>query len=305
MIQRERYGTLVSLVGVLCNLVLFAAKLAMALAVNSAAALSDAFNNLADAGCSLTLAIGFYAAGKAPDERHPFGHGRVEYIAGLIVACLIMATGFGVGKFALERLLHPHPVGWNSFVCFGLIGSMVAKIIMALFYRRANKTLQSPAMQAGVTDSLSDAAVTGVTLLSFVVSGYTVFPVDAVTGLAVAGVIFIVGLKTAGNALDFLLGKIGNPDIERQICELVLATEGIESIHGLTVHEYGPSRKYASAHIELTASMQFSEVHAIVEQAIDSVHQTLKMDIVLLPEPLDAPPKKISTLHNLSASERK
>ncbi|MDR1936137.1 MAG: cation diffusion facilitator family transporter [Candidatus Accumulibacter sp.] len=286
MMQREWYGTLVSLAGVLCNLVLFAVKLAMGLAANSAAVLSDAFNNLTDAGCSLTLAIGFHAAGKAPDERHPFGHGRIEYISGLIVACLIMATGLAVGKFALERLLDPQPVGWNAFVCFGLICTMLVKIVMALFYRRANKTLQSPAIQAGVTDSLSDVAVTGVTLFSFVVSGCTAFPVDAATGLAVAGGIFFAGAKTAVDALDPLLGKRENPVIERQIRELVLATQGIENIHGLTVHDYGPSRKYASAHIEIAASMKFVEVHDAVEQAVDSVRKNLKMDIVLLPEPL-------------------
>jgi cation diffusion facilitator family transporter len=303
--QRERHGILVSLAGALCNLALFAAKLAMALAANSTAILSDAFNNLTDAGCSLTLAIGFHAAGKAPDERHPFGHGRIEYIAGLVVACLIMATGLGVGKFALERLLNPQPVSWNAFVCFGLICTMSVKTIMALFYRRANQTLQSPAIQAGVTDSISDVAVTGVTLLSFAVSGYTTFPVDAAIGLAVAGGIFFAGVKTAVDTLDPLLGKRENPAIERQIRELVLATQGIENIHGLTVHNYGPSRKYASAHIEIAASMKFIEVHDAVEQAVESVRQVLQMDIVLLPEPLEAAAENFPPLRQPFGAERK
>jgi|LQAB01.1.fsa_nt_gi cation diffusion facilitator family transporter len=286
--QREQYGTLVSLAGVLCNLVLFAAKLAIGLAANSAAVLSDAFNNLTDTGSSLALAVGFYMAGKAPDERHPFGHGRIEYIAELIVSFLIMATGFGVGKFALERFLEPQPVKLNSFVICGLGCSVLAKLIMSLFYRRANKILQSTAIQAGIIDSISDAAITGVTLLSFAVAEYTEFPVDAAIGLAVAVAIFCAGIKSAKNAIDPILGKMKDARIEQQIREIVLAIEGIEGMHGLAVHDYGPSRKYASAHIEIVPSMQFSEVHAAMEQAVDSVRQNLNMDIVLFPEPLDS-----------------
>jgi cation diffusion facilitator family transporter len=286
--QREQYGVLVCLAGVLCNLVLFATKLAIALAVNSAAVFSDAFNNLSDAGASLALAAGFYVAGKEPDQRHPFGYGRVEYIAGLVVACLIIITGLGVGKFALERFLEPQPVDVNPFVVCGLACTIVAKFLMSLFYRQANKAIQSTAIQAGATDNFSDAVVTGVTLLSFTITGFTVFPVDAAIGVAVAGVILFAGIKTARDALGHLLGRMETPGIEQQIRGIVLATEGIEGMHGLTVHDYGPFRKYASAHIELAASMKFPEVHTAVEQAIDSVRQILRMDIVLLPEPLDA-----------------
>ncbi|MDR2165558.1 MAG: cation diffusion facilitator family transporter, partial [Zoogloeaceae bacterium] len=142
MIQREQYGVLAGLAGLLCNLALFAVKLALALAANSAAALADAFNNLADAGGSLTLAIGFHAAGKAPDERHPFGHGRMEYVAGLLVAGLIVATGLGAGKLALERLFDPQPVEATPLVVCGLLCSVLVKLLMSLFYRRANETLR-------------------------------------------------------------------------------------------------------------------------------------------------------------------
>jgi cation diffusion facilitator family transporter len=287
MISREQRGVLVSLAGFLCNLVLFAVKLAMALATNSTAVISDAFNNLTDAGSSLALAIGFHMAGKAPDKRHPFGYGRIEYISGLVVACLIMATGFGIGKLALERLFDPGPAEATPLVVCGLLCSLFAKLVMSRFYRRANKTLQSTAIQAGVTDSLSDAAVTGVTLLSFAVARYTTFPVDAAIGLAVAVMILFAGFVTVKEALGLLLGKVESATLEQKIRELVLGTEGIEGVHELTVHDYGPSHKYASAHIELNASMEFSDVHALTEQAIDSVRQVLQMDIVLLPEPLD------------------
>jgi cation diffusion facilitator family transporter len=177
----------------------------------------------------------------------------------------------------------------TPLVVCGLLCSVLVKLLMSLFYRRANETLRSTAIQAGAADSLSDAALTGVTLLSFGAAGCTAFPVDAAVGLAVAAVILLAGFAAAREALDLLLGKVESTALEQRIREIILGTDGIEGMHGLTVHDYGPCRKYVSAHIELDASMKFADVHALLEQAIDSVHRSLQLDIVLLPEPMDAP----------------
>jgi cation diffusion facilitator family transporter len=286
--DREKYGALVSLTGLLCNLFLFAGKLAIAVKINSAAVLAEALNNLTDAVSALALAIGFFVSGKRPDKVNPFGYGRVEYLSGLLIAFFIIATGLEAGKMAGERLLDPHPANPTYLMLFGLLISIFIKLLLGLFYQNANKKLQSQAIQAGLKDSLADAALTGLTLLSLSASSYTTFPIDAVLGFAIAGLIMFTGFVTAKEALRLLLGNRDSSDLELQIRDLVLTTEGIKGIHGLTVHDYGPSRKYATAHVELSATLKFNEVHDLIEQATDSVQQVLKTELVLLPEPLES-----------------
>ena len=285
MSRREYQGAMVGLAGVACNAALAAAKIVMGLSVNSAAVLSDAFNNLTDAAASLVLAVGFLVAGKRPDREHPFGHGRIEYVAGLGVACLNMATGIGIAKFSLERLWHPQAVALSRVVLWGLGLSILAKLLMGAFYYRANKTLRSQAIGAGIADSVSDAAVTAVALWAFFLEGIAPFSLDAGVGFAVAGMIFFGGLTSARKDLTSLLGKAGDEELMRKIREIVLAVDGVTGVHWLTVHDYGPSRKYASAHIEFASSMKFSEVHEALEKATDAARRILSLDLVLLPEP--------------------
>ncbi|MDR1776766.1 MAG: cation diffusion facilitator family transporter [Desulfovibrio sp.] len=283
--NRERYGMLVSLTGLVCNLALFCVKLLMGFAANSAAVISDAFNNLADSASSLTLLAGFSAAGKDADAEHPFGHGRMEYIAALVAAALILSTALGLGKFSLDRILAPEPVHAGPLVIVGLFASIALKLLLYLFYKRANKKLISAAVSAGAADSLADVAVTGVTLFSILVSSHVTFPLDAPVGMAIAVFIFITGLRAAKDALDLLLGKREDAGLEQRIRDLILSTDGIRGIHRLTVHDYGPSRKYASAHIELAPSMNFAEVHAATQRATARVRAALAIDLVLFPEP--------------------
>ncbi|MDR2075925.1 MAG: cation diffusion facilitator family transporter [Desulfovibrio sp.] len=287
MPRREYRGALVGLAGIACNAALAAAKIAMGLSVNSAAVLSDAFNNLTDAAASLVLTAGFLVAGKTPDREHPFGHGRMEYVSGLVVACLIMATGLGMAKFSLERLWHPQSVAASRIVLWGLGLGIVVKLLMGLFYYRANATLRSQAIRAGITDSFSDAAVTAVVLSSFFLEGLAPFSLDAAIGFVVAGIIFCGGFKSAREDLTSILGKAGDDELMRRIREVVLAVDGVTGVHDLTVHDYGPSRKYASAHIECIPSMKFSEVHEALEKATDAARRILSLDLVLLPEPTD------------------
>lgn len=285
MKQREYDGIILGLVGITCNSVLAVIKICMGFSTNSAAVLADAFNNLTDAAASLALAIGFLIAGKTPDAKHPFGYGRMEYISGLIVSGLIMLTGLGIAQLSFERLWQPLPAVVNPLVLAGLGFSAITKIGIALFYRWKNKALQSPAIQAGITDSLSDAAVTGITLGSLLFAEYTPFFLDSTIGFAVAVIIFFTGFKSAKEALSYILGKPVDESLVQNISGLVSSIDGVIGIHTLIVHDYGPSYKYASAHIEFVPTMTFPEVHSAIEKAAEAARQILSVELILFPEP--------------------
>ena len=269
---RRRCGTIAGGMGIFLNVLLFLGKLLAGLATSSVAIVADAVNNLSDAATSIVTLIGFRLAGQEADADHPFGHGRIEYVTGLIVALAILLMGFEVGRSALDSLLHPAQVQ-STPLSLSILGIAIAvKLWMFLFNRSLGRAIGSPAMEATAADSLSDVASTSVVLVSALAGRFVALPIDGLAGLAVALLILKTGWDAARDTLDPLLGRPMDPDLAADIDKLVLSHDKILGIHDLVYHDYGPGRAMMSFHAEVPADGNFLEIHDI----IDHIERELK-----------------------------
>lgn len=290
---RIRAGARAGLVGLICNIVLFAMKFALGVLSGSVAILSDAFNNLTDAISAIAMYAGFVISGRAPDAGHPFGHGRMEYISGLIVSLLVVATGVGVGKTSLEHLWSGGTVELGAYVLPALAASIIVKLAMAVYYRRVDAQIDSAVLRAGVADSLSDAATTGVALVALSLAPYTALPLDGIIGLGVAAMIVRAGVKSMRETIIPLLGVSPDPVLVDELTRTVLAVSGIQGIHGLIVNDYGPSCKIATAHVEITDEMTFTEAAMLAGVATAKVQRELGIEITLHIDPVEVMQRQV------------
>lgn len=268
---RRQYGTLCGIMGILLNLMLFAAKLFAGILSGSIAIMADAFNNLSDAGSSVITLAGFRLAGQKPDPRHPFGHGRFEYLSGLLVSMLILLMGFELAKTSLDKILNPAQVEFNLLTAVILALSVGVKIYMGLYNRAIGKKIDSAAMLATMTDSLGDAVATAAVLICTLLSKVTDLPLDGYCGMAVSLMIFIAGFRSAKETVSPLLGQAPDKEFVEQIEKTVLATPTVSGIHDLIVHDYGPGRKIISLHAEVPADADIWQAHDM----IDNIERTL------------------------------
>lgn len=299
---RGRYGVLGSVVGVICNLLLFAAKFILGAFSNSIAITADAFNNLSDVGSSLVTLVGFKMAAKPADRDHPFGHGRIEYLSGLVVSFFILFVGLEIGKTSLQKIFNPEPVVFSLFVVAGLVLSIFVKLWLGAFNRRLGKKIGSTAMQASAVDSISDVCSTSVTLISVIAARFTSLPVDGVMGVVVAVFILAAGCGIAKDTLNPLLGVKPNPALVKRIQEMVLAYDGILGIHDLIVHDYGPSRRFASVHAEVSVHIDIIHSHDIIDRAERAIAQELNVELVIHLDPIETDCEKTNEMHVLTAS---
>jgi len=268
---RRAYGTLCGILGIVLNLMLFAAKFFAGLLSGSIAMTADAFNNLSDAGSSVITLIGFRLAGQNPDSDHPFGHGRVEYLAGLAVALVILLMGFELLKTSIGKITNPEPIVFHPLALIILAVSILVKLYMFFYNRAVGRNIDSAAMRATGTDCLSDAAATLVVLLSVLIAKLTNLQLDGYFGVLVSLFIFYAGFNAAKETISPLLGQAPDPHLVERITELVLENEEIVGIHDLIVHDYGPGRLMVSLHAEVLASRDISIIH----DAVDNVERTL------------------------------
>lgn len=269
---RQRYGTLSGAVGIVLNTLLSVGKLAAGALSGSLAMTADALNNLTDAGSSVVTLVGFRLAGQKADKDHPFGHGRAEYLSGLIVSLIILLVGFELGKSSVEKILHPTEVTF-SWVA---VGVLAASILVKLWMWRFNRTLSghigSEALGATAADSLSDCVATGAVLLGTLIAHFSSVALDGFLGLAVAVFILRAGYSAAKDTLDPLLGRPADPALVEEIRRTALACPEIVGIHDLVIHDYGPGRVMASLHAEVPADADILAAH----DAIDAVERTLR-----------------------------
>ena len=284
---RERYGMLSSLVGAFCNILLFAGKFLLGTLTNSIAIAADAFNNLSDVGSGMVTYIGFKLASKPADADHPFGHGRIEYLSGLIVSFLILLVGVEVGKGAVDKILHPTPVEFSVVAIAGLLMSIAVKLWMGGFNRKLGKKIDSAAMEATAVDSISDAISTAATMISVVAAAFTDLPVDGVIGLIVAVLILKAGWGAAQDTLSPLLGQKADPELVTALEEKLLAYEGILGIHDLIVHDYGPGRRFASVHAEVPCNRDVLLSHDTIDTAEREVGAALNIELVIHMDPIE------------------
>lgn len=269
---RLAYGMLCGAVGIVLNLVLFAAKLLAGAVSGSIAVTADAFNNLSDAASSVITLVGFKLAGQKPDPDHPFGHGRLEYISGLIVSFLILLMSVELLKPSVGKILHPQLPEGSAVVTVILVLAIAVKGYMAFYNHHVGKKINSAAMAATATDSRSDMVATGVVLACTVFSYFTGFSIDGWCGVAVALFIGYSGACAARDTISPLLGKAPDPELVHRIENIVLSYEGIIGVHDLEVHDYGPGRLHISLHAEVPATGDILEMHDL----IDLIEHTLK-----------------------------
>lgn len=263
---RTSYGVMVSVVGILCNILLFGAKIFAGLLVNSISVMADAFNNLSDAASSIIGFVGVRMAGKPADEDHPFGHGRVEYIAAFIVAFLVIQVGFSLFKTSFGKVMNPEEMSFQAVTVVILILSVFVKLWLGFFNRKLGERIQSSVMKATAADSLGDVFTTSATILSVAVYGIWGLNIDGIVGLIVSVAVMLAGVKIAKETLTPLIGEPIDPKLYLEITEFVESYEGIIGSHDLIVHNYGPSRSMASIHAEVPNDVNVEISHEVVDR---------------------------------------
>ena len=283
---RRAYGTLCGAVGIGLNLLLFLGKFFAGRLSGSIAVTADAFNNLSDAGSSAVTLLGFRLAGRKPDTDHPFGHGRVEYISGLAVAGLILLMGVELAKSSFDKILHPEEVTFSLLALGILAASVCVKLYMWLYNRSVGRRIRSAAMEATAMDSLSDAASTAAVLLAMLVGKWTGLAVDGYVGLLVALFILFSAYKAAKETLSPLLGQAPDPELVREIRDIVTAHSAVQGVHDLVVHDYGPGRCMISLHAEVPAHGDIMELHDVIDNIEKELAEKLHCQAVIHMDPI-------------------
>lgn len=269
---REKYGTLSGVLGVFLNVVLFMGKLAVGMLCGSISVTADAFNNLGDAASSVVTFIGFRLAAKPTDREHPFGHGRMEYVAGLAVSMLILTVGLELVKSSVKGIINPVAPEFSYWAVAVLVASVLIKLYMFYYNKTTAKKIDSAAMSAVALDSITDCVATTAVLLSLVSYKLFAWQIDAVCGLVVAVFILYNGFRSAKETIGLLLGKVPEKELTERIYNAVVAHSEIIGVHDLMVHDYGPGRRFISLHAEVDSRSDIMLAH----DKIDNVERELE-----------------------------
>lgn len=290
---RESYGYLGGIVGILVNLLLFLIKLSVGLISNSIAVVADAFNNLSDVGSSVITIFGFKLSSKPADKEHPFGHGRIEYISGLIVAFLVMLVGFQFILSSIDRIKNPTKVtfSWIPFIL--ILVSILFKLWLGSFYKHVGGKINSSALKASAVDAISDAVSSSTVALSLFLSKFTSFPIDGYMGIIVSGIILYAGFSLVKDTLDPLLGSAPDPELVESIQQEILSYDKINGVHDLLVHNYGPGRIIASIHAEVPCDISVVKIHEIIDKAEKEISNKLNIFLVIHMDPINTNDKEV------------
>ena len=285
---RRRYGVLSGTVGIFLNLLLFAGKLSAGILVHSVSITADAFNNLSDAASSVITLIGFKLAGKKADRDHPFGHGRVEYIAGLLISISIIMVGADLAKSSLDRIVSPVQTVFSGAAAAVLAASIAVKLYMFCYNRNLAEAIDSVALRSTAMDSISDCAATSAVLLCQFMSAKLGLHLDGWCGLAVSLFILHTGIRSAFDTVSPLLGQAPDPALTSKIEEIVLHTEGILDMHDLMIHDYGPGHQIVSLHAEIPSDFSLVHAHEIIDRLETRLDSELGVMSVIHMDPVDS-----------------
>ena len=283
---RRAYGTACSGAGIGFNVLLFAGKLIAGMLSGSVAIVSDAFNNLSDAGSSIISLVGFKLSNKKSDPQHPFGHGRLEYISGLCVSFLIILMGVELGKASIEKIIEPAQVKFSLLTAAILAASILVKLYMALYNSRIGKQLNAVTMKAMAKDSLSDAVATSVVLMSMIVAKLADIAIDGYCGVVVAAFILFTGITAARDTISPLLGQKPDSEFIEEVMRIVNAHKEIIGTHDLVVHDYGPGRLMITLHAEVDADMDILVAHDAVDNIENELREKLGCSAVVHMDPI-------------------
>lgn len=294
---RQRYGLLGGIIGIIVNIALFAVKFLTGLSVNSISLMADAFNNLSDVASSVVTIWGFILSGRPANEKHPFGHGRMEYITGLIVSFMVILIGYEFIKSSFTRIANPAPVEYSHIALFIIVISILLKGWLGYFNRNLAKAVDSHALSASSFDSFSDMISTGCVGISLLASRWTDLPVDGYIGVLVAGIILYAGISLTRETISPLVGEASPGELARNISEKVLSYQGIHNVHDLIVHNYGPGRYMASIHAEVPADQDIMELHELIDKAEREVAQELDILLTIHMDPVNTNCDETNALH--------
>lgn len=285
-VVRAKYGKLSGIMGIICNVILFVAKLTIGLLFGSISIMADAVNNLSDASSSVITLIGFKLSAKPADEKHPYGYSRIEYLTGLIIAVIIMAIGGELIKSSVDKIINPVAVDFNVAIVIVLVLSIAVKLFLSVFNYSAGKRIKSTALQATGADSRNDMISTSAVLLGCLISEWTGFVVDGYIGVAVALFILWSGIMIAKDTISPLLGEAPDETLVHNIAKEILANEKVLGIHDLIVHDYGSFRRFASVHIEMDYKEDVLLAHEIIDNIERDVKDKLKIELVAHYDPI-------------------
>lgn len=290
---RTAYGVLASIVGIFCNVFLFAAKFTVGLVLNSVSVTADAFNNLSDAGSSVISFVGVKMAEKPADKDHPFGHGRIEYIAALIVAFLVLEVGFTFLKDSIAKIRTPEVIHFQIASVVILVLSITVKLWLGLFNKNLGNRINSQVMKAVFADSMGDVITTSATILSIIFFRMTGINIDGFVGLGVALVVMWAGIGIARDTLNTLIGEpIDREDYEK-IKHFVEGYDGIVGTHDLIVHNYGPGRSMASIHAEVPNDQDIEQSHEIIDRVERDANRELGLFLVIHMDPVETKDERV------------
>ncbi|HJF64892.1 MAG TPA: cation diffusion facilitator family transporter [Slackia equolifaciens] len=271
---RMRYGQFAGIVGIICNIALCLGKGAIGLIAGSVSIVADALNNLSDAVSNVISLLGFKLASKPADPGHPYGHGRYEYLSGLAVAVVIVIIGVELIQTSIDKVLNPTATEFSLAVVAVLALSILVKLWMAVFNRTIGRRISSTTLEATAVDSRNDVISTGVVLVCAIVSHLTGIDLDGIVGIAVGAFIVYSGAQLVRDTVNPLLGQAPDPALVSHIQNKILGYPGVLGTHDLMVHDYGPGRQFASAHVEMAAEADPMESHDL----IDNIEQDFKED---------------------------
>ena len=298
---RSAYGYLCAIAGIVLNVLLFAGKFLAGTLAGSVAVTADAFNNLSDAGSSVIGLIGFKLASQKPDPKHPFGHGRYEYLSSLIISGVIIIMGVELLKESIDKIVNPAPTQF-SLLTFAILGaSILVKVYMFLYNRGIGRKLDSSSMKATAMDSLSDSLATLAVLVSGIISYLTHIQIDGYVGLAVTGFIFYAGISSALDTVNELLGTPPDPEFVEQIEQIDLAHDGVKGIHDLIAHNYGPGNTYISLHAEVPADGDIVEIHDMIDNIEFELSEKLGCLATIHMDPIDTSEAVVAVKNQFAA----
>ena len=299
---RQRYGVVSGVVGILCNALLCTAKIAAGLLTGAVSIVADGINNLSDGGSCVVSLLGFKMAGKPADDKHPFGHGRIEYVAGLIVSFIIVLMGVELAKTSLDKIFHPEEISF-SWITPAVLGiSILVKLWMCFFNRKMGDKIDSAVLRATAMDSLSDVAATSAVLAGFVIGYWARVNLDGYLGVLVALFILYTGVSTAKGTLDLLRGEAPDPEFVKQIQQEVLSYPEIIGVHDLIVHNYGPGHSVVSLHAEVPCDVDILKIHDTIDNAERDLKKKFDCEVVIHMDPIITDDKETNEIHQKLSS---
>lgn len=287
-IDKEKISRKAGLIGIIVNICLCAVKLFLGFMTNSIALITDGFNNMTDISNAILVYIGYHFASKPADRKHPFGHGRIEYMLSQAIAVMIFVVGLTLFRTSFDRLIHPEQIIRNDLVLIVMLLSLIIKLILSYYYDRRYRETSMEPLKAQKIDSLADSASIAVIIIGYIITPFTSLPVDSLIGMIVSLLIIFSAFRIFMDMSSILLGHPIDENISRQIEAMILENSNVLGIHDLLIHSYGSNRIYGTADVELPGDLSLVEAHDIIDKIEEDIYEKYRVEMTLHGDPVSA-----------------